>query len=347
MDADALLCRSITNVDQNLLTGTPVRFVGTATIGTDHLDIDWLEANQIHWANAAGCNADAVVQYVMSAICYWFTENTQNLELFPFKRLQDITVGIVGAGNVGSRLASLLEQVGINYLICDPPLQRGGDMREFCNIDEIIECDVITLHVPLNLAGDDKTYHLFEQTKLKSLGPNQLLVNASRGAVIDNKALIEYLDSAEAASVVLDVFEGEPEIDFSLLEKCLLTTPHIAGHTLEGKTRGSYMIYESFCEHFGLPKEKQLAQLLPPNNLLDTSYHSLSSIILSIYNIAEDHRQLALSEPDNIGQHFDRLRKEYVASFEIPRRDYSGWDSKWGSMQNDTFWQNFSKTIQE
>lgn len=344
--ADVLLCRSITAVDEKLLTGTPVKFVGTATIGTDHLDIDWLSANEIGWANAAGCNADAVVQYVMSAISYWIKVNTETSRSFSFQRLKDITVGIVGAGNVGTRLASLLDQIGINYLLCDPPLQRTADERKFSSIQEIINCDVITLHVPLNLEGEDKTHHLFDRSQLKALGASQLLVNASRGAVIDNQALLDYLQSPMAANVVLDVFENEPKINFSLVQKCLLATPHIAGHTLEGKTRGSYMIYESFCEHFDLPKEKELAQLLPLSNQLEAGFNSLHSMFLSIYDIAEDHRKLTQSTQQNIDKQFDNLRKDYVSSFKVARRDYAGWESKWGNMQDESFWRELDRFIE-
>ena len=345
IDADALLCRSITTVDEKLLAGTQVQFVGTATIGTDHLDVDWLNANEIHWANAAGCNADAVVQYVMSAICYWFKVKTETVSSFSLERLKDLTVGIIGAGNVGTRLATLLEQVGIKYLLCDPRLQRSGDKRKFSSIDEIINCDVITLHVPLNLDGEDKTYHLFDSLQLESLGSSQLLVNASRGAVIDNDALLEYLELPTAASVVLDVFEDEPKINFSLIQKCLLATPHIAGHTLEGKTRGSYMIYESFCEHFKLPKEKKLAQLLPLSNQLEMSANSLAGMFLSVYDIVEDHRKLAQSTRESIEKHFDNLRKNYVSSFKVPRRDYAGWDSKWGNMKDKNFWEKVNSSF--
>ena len=345
IDADALLCRSITPVNEKLLAETQIKFVGTATIGTDHLDIEWLNANKIRWANAAGCNADAVVQYVMSAICYWFKVKTETDNSFSLKLLRDLTVGIIGAGNVGTRLASLLEQVGIKYLLCDPPLKRFGDKRKFSCIDEIINCDVVTLHVPLNLDGEDKTYHLFDRLQLESLGSSQLLVNASRGAVIDNHALLEYLESPAAASVVLDVFEDEPKVNFSLIQKCLLATPHIAGHTLEGKTRGSYMIYESFCKHFRLSKEKELTQLLPLSNQLEINFNSLAGMFLSIYDIAEDHLKLAQSTRENIDKHFDNLRKNYVSSFEVPRRDYASWDSKWGSMQDKKFWEKVNTSF--
>ncbi|MCW8877613.1 MAG: 4-phosphoerythronate dehydrogenase [Kangiellaceae bacterium] len=345
IDADALLCRSITPVTKELLQGTQVKFVGTATIGTDHLDINWLNSKQIRWANAAGCNADAVVQYVMSAISYWFNVKTETDYSFSLKRLEHITVGIIGAGNVGTRLATLLDQIGIKYLLCDPPLQRSGDKREFNSIKEILNCDVVTLHVPLNLDGEDKTYHLFDRFQLESLSSSQLLVNASRGAIIDNDALLDYLASPTAAKVVLDVFEGEPTINFSLVQKCLLATPHIAGHTLEGKTRGSYMIYTSFCEYFKLPKEKELAQLLPSDNQLEMSFSSLEGMFLSIYDIVRDHRKLTQSTQDNIAEHFDNLRKNYVSSFKVPRRDYVGWDSKWGNMQDKRFWEKLTRFL--
>ena len=322
IDADALICRSITRVNELLLGDSKVSFVGTATIGTDHLDIDWLESHNIRWASAPGCNAAAVAQYVMSAIAYWLRKNK--------KVLSDITVGIVGAGNVGSALARCLQQLGVKFCLCDPPLARQGEPRAMVSMSQILACDVISLHVPLNRQGQDRTFHLFDTEVLQRLSPGQLLINASRGAVVDNTALLNYLSSRSPASVVLDVFEGEPQIDMTLASRCLLATPHIAGHTLEGKSRGSFQIYQALCQHFKIPQSKTFDELLPQNNRLKASANPLDTL-LQIYPIKNDsnrllHKCRSQQDVQTVATHFDELRKDYLVESEsIVRRDYSGW----------------------
>lgn len=329
-DADALLCRSITLVNQDLLKETGVKFVGTATIGTDHLDIEWLNDNQIAWSNAPGCNAAAVAQYVISAVCYWLKNDKK-------KNLADICVGIVGAGNVGSELARCLEILSVRYLLCDPPLQRQGDPREFVDFSQILHCDVITLHVPITYHGVDSTFHLVDQSILNQLSEQQLLINAARGDIVDNQALNDYFINTEKlaqVSIVLDVFENEPAINYSLAQQCLLATPHIAGHTLEGKSRGSYMVYQAFCEFFNLTATIKQAQLFPAENLVNTQkfdndVFDEGDFLLDIYDIENDTKRLMSVEAPQIAEHFDQLRKNYVSSESgRPRRDYSGWRSE-------------------
>ncbi|WP_444998589.1 4-phosphoerythronate dehydrogenase [Aliikangiella sp. IMCC44359] len=326
--ADALLCRSITPINEKLLAESNVQFVGTATIGVDHLDRRWLAKNNISWSNAAGCNASAVAQYVISALCYWTKK---------YRRVwQDLKVGIVGAGNVGTELARCLTILGIDYLLCDPLLQKQGDKRQFASMADMMNCDVITFHVPITYSGEHSTYHLVNEPFLSKLNTEQLVINAARGEVIDNSALCDYLNSSKHADFVLDTFEGEPSIDYSLLKKCLLATPHIAGHTLEGKSRGTVMIFEAFCKHFEIMHEvdnAMIQSIYPPKNLLvdKNKKQQLIDYLLSIYDIEKDHQKL-LSAIKNtkvkshIGDTFDRLRKNYIAGFgDQPRRDYSGW----------------------
>jgi len=318
--ADAVLCRSITQIDQTLLQNSKVQFVGTATIGIDHLDTAWLNDNNITWSSAAGCNAAAVAQYVISAICYWL----KNAE--PQKELQDIKVGIIGAGNVGSELARCLDILGIEYLLSDPPLQKNGDKRKLVSIDKLLTCDVITLHVPISRHGKDSTFHMIDEIFLKKLSTSQVLINAARGEVVDNLALVNYLKSESAAAVVLDVFENEPNINFELAKLCLLSTPHIAGHTLEGKLRGSYLIYQAFCRHFELPIQIEQDALFPKQNTLQASEQTEIEVLLSMYDINKDVQKLLSFSGDGLGLHFDQLRKNYVAGFgDFARRDYSGW----------------------
>jgi erythronate-4-phosphate dehydrogenase len=318
LEADALLCRSITKVDRRLLENSPVKFVGTATIGIDHLDVNWLEQQVIQWANAAGCNAAAVAQYVLSAVAYWCERYN--------RQLTELTIGIVGAGNVGSALANFLTNLGINYRLCDPPLVKVGDTRRFYSFNQVLECDVISLHVPLTDHGEHKTKYLFSKKELNQLTSRQLLINASRGAVINNDDLIEYLDSGDASKVILDVFENEPNVSSHLVKKCLLATPHIAGHTLEGKLRGSWMIYQAFCNCFSLPTEVNENNLYPNKNRLAEWQGSIEQNLLRVYDIEQDSNQLKNLHASELESGFDGLRKNahQLANGGI-RRDYSGW----------------------
>lgn len=320
-NADALLCRSITRVDQELLQNTKVKFVGTATIGTDHLDIKWLESQQIDWANAAGCNAAAVAQYVLSGMAFW--SQTTNRDIRKLK------VGIVGAGNVGTELVRCLELLEMKYLLCDPPLKSIGDKRALVSFEEILKCDVISLHVPITYQGIYPTRHLIDHARLSQINKNKLLINASRGAVIDNKALVDYFSDSdsksETAEIILDVFEKEPDVPQELMENCLLTTPHIAGHTLEGKLRGSWMIFEAFCQSFNLQHNRKESDLYPQLNQIDLIGEQLAENLLALYDIRLDSDAFR-TEGDPVATRFDRLRKNAAQLADgTTRRDYSGW----------------------
>ncbi|MGX5174627.1 4-phosphoerythronate dehydrogenase [Aliikangiella sp. IMCC44653] len=318
--ADALLCRSVTQVNATLLNESPVKFVGSATIGIDHLDTQWLDNNKITWTNAAGCNAAAVAQYVISAISHWC--------LHKHKKITELKVAIVGAGNVGSLLAAYLNILCVDYVLCDPPLKKCGDKRRFVSFEEALNCDVVSLHVPLTHNGDCPTYHLLNANNLNRLKHNQLVINSARGGVIDNLALRSYLNQPQHADFALDVFENEPHIDGELVKRCWLATPHIAGHTLEGKLRGSFFIYQAFCQHFGISPTVLEETIYPPVQSLNVDLGlSVESVLLKIYDIAKDSealsKQVEISE--DFGQSFDKLRKHYLRSHNQTRRDYSGW----------------------
>ncbi len=321
INADALLVRSITRVDSSLLDNTSVQFVGSATIGTDHIDKGWLVANHIQWANAAGCNAAAVAQYVISGICYWALQKN--------KTLQNIRVGILGAGNVGTELARCLDILNIAYELCDPPLQIQGDQRKFVSLKDILKCDVVTIHVPLTHDVKYATHHMFDAKQLSQLNTNQLVINAARGSVINNGALSQYLSQKRHADFILDVFENEPDISNDLVDQCLLATPHIAGHTLEGKFNGTFMVYEAFCKHFNIQSKIKEAQLLPIKNQFSLlkKLVDIRELLLSFYNIHHDYLSLVSGMDKPIGEYFDTLRKNYPSTFgKVPRRDYSGWN---------------------
>lgn len=242
-DSEVLLVRSVTRVDRELLEGSRVRFVGTCTIGTDHLDLDYFEEVGIAWASAPGCNARGVVDYVLGSLLA--LAEGEGVEL------AGLRYGVVGAGEVGGRLVEVLRGLGWNVRVCDPPRQVR-ETGEFVGLDEILEeCDVISLHTPLILEGEHATFHLLDQARLERLRPGAWLINASRGAVVDNAALREQLAQRPDIQTVLDVWEGEPQVDVALAELCWIATPHIAGYSLDGKLRGTAQIYQAFCASRG------------------------------------------------------------------------------------------------
>lgn len=314
-DADLLLVRSVTTVDRALLADSRVRFVGTCTIGTDHLDLAYLDEAGIAWSSAPGCNARGVVDYVLGSVLAL----AEREGVDPATRVY----GVVGAGQVGSRLVLLLRGLGWQVLVCDPPRQltEGGD---FVELQRILEsCDVISLHTPLN-AG---TRHLFDASRLASLRPGSWLINASRGAVVDNLALKMLLPQRPDLKVVLDVWEGEPLVDVELAALCELATPHIAGYSLDGKLRGTAQIYQACCRALGLAEQIQLDDLLPPAWLgglaLDGSADPawvLAMLCRAVYDPRRDDADFRRSlSADEAGRRagFDLLRKHYPVRREI------------------------------
>lgn len=318
--ADALLVRSITRVDQALLADSPVGFVGTCTIGTDHLDLDHFARAGIHWSNAPGCNARGVVDWVLGALLALADGAGADLA----RR----TYGIVGAGQVGGRLAEVLRGLGWTVLVCDPPRQ-AREQGDFQALDELIaRCDVLCLHTPLIRAGEHRTLHLFDAARLARLRPGTWLLNACRGEVIDNAALRARLAGGAELAVALDVWEGEPGIDAELARLCQVATPHIAGHSLEGKWRGTAMIYQAFCAWAGLAPRLTLAELLPPQQLERLVFGqetpaatAFKRACRAVYDPRDDDAALraTLGLPALArAQAFDALRKGYPMRREIP-----------------------------
>lgn len=314
-DADLLLVRSVTQVNRALLEGSRVRFVGTCTIGTDHLDLDYFAEVGIVWSSAPGCNARGVVDYVLGSVLTL----AEREGVDPAARVY----GVVGAGQVGGRLVNLLRGLGWQVRVCDPPRQaaEGGD---FDSLEQIIdECDVISLHTPL----DASTRHLFDTTRLAALKPGTWLINASRGAVVDNAALRSLLPQRPDLKVVLDVWEGEPQADVELAALCQLATPHIAGYSLDGKLRGTAQIYQACCRALGVAEQVSLADLLPAPWLSELSIDgsadpawALASICRAVYDPRRDDadfRRSLVGDADTRRAGFDRLRKHYPMRREI------------------------------
>lgn len=309
-EADILLVRSVTSVDQALLAGTPVRFVGTATIGTDHVDLPWLAEQGIGFSSAPGSNADSVVEYVLSSLLHLAAERSLNL-------LEQV-VGIVGVGNVGGRLQRRLEAMGVRVLLCDPPrAQREGDPG-FVDLTTLLtQADIVSLHTPLVTSGPWPSYHLLNEETLDLLKPGAILLNTGRGAVIDNQALLRLKMRRPEMTLVLDVWEGEPLIDPRLAAQCAIATPHIAGYSLDGKIRGSWMLYRALCEFLGQTPVITLEQVLPAaavSELRLTPDADLLTPVRLVYDPFRDDRALraTLALPaEQRGAAFDRLRRTY------------------------------------
>ncbi|MGH8120583.1 MAG: 4-phosphoerythronate dehydrogenase, partial [Gammaproteobacteria bacterium] len=292
-DADVLLVRSVTRIDAELLSGSTVRFVASATSGIDHVDVDYLQRAGIVFTHAPGCNAEAVVEYVLSSLFV--------LALQLQFRLADKIVGIIGCGQVGTRLARALTALGVRYLLNDPPLSEIVGGNQYSDLEEVLQADIITLHVPLTDAGRYPTRHLVNEQFLGQLKPGAILINTSRGGVVDESALRQILRQNHCP-VVLDVWENEPDIDRELLAAVAIGTPHIAGYTIDARLRATEMIYHRLCEHLHLSgcwKPETVLVHFPETDVwIDAgvgTQDGLELAILSHYDVRSDAAALCQS----------------------------------------------------
>ena len=312
--ADALIIRSVTRVNAALLEGTAVRFVGTGTIGTDHLDTSWLERRGITWTSAPGCNSDAAAQYTLAMI--WLA--CERLERNP----SDQSVGIIGRGNVGSRLQQLLAVLGISCLANDPPLADSGTSG-LVSLDEALAQDIVCLHVPLSLHGPYPTLRMIGPGRLAQMQDSALLVNTARGDVLDGAALLSQLSSGRLHAA-LDVWPDEPHIDPALVQATTLATPHVAGYSIDGKLNGTRMVYRAFCAWLDEPPINPVDH---HSEVLEMELQAVKNPISSALKTAcfvsrQDSamRCLAGLAPNERAILFDRLRREYPS-----RRDFRAW----------------------
>lgn len=314
-NADALIVRSVSAVNSALLSGSSVRFVGTTTIGIDHLDTAWLDQAGIHWVSAPGCNADGAAQYSVAMTL-----------LACARRGIDVTacsIGIVGCGNVGRRARALFQSLHVRELLaCDPLLAAAGEPG-LCELDELSDCEVITLHVPLTRGGEYPTYHMIDINRLGQFRPGTLVVNTSRGNVADGSALLEWLDRDRGA-VALDVWPGEPAINGELLSNCTVATPHVAGYSLDGKLNGTSIVYLKFCDWLGV--EANAPDLLSGIGFETLPANASSAVvdaILAACPVERDDlamRRLLAVPTCQRASRFDELRAGYPQ-----RRDFAGW----------------------
>ena len=316
-EAHALIVRSVTKVDATLLTDTDVQFVGTATTGVEHIDREYLAARDIGFAAALGCNANAVAEYVLTALLV--TAHAKGWGL------SGKTLGIIGAGRIGSIVAAKAPALGLRTLLHDPPLARATGEQRYLSLAETLQADFITLHVPLTYDGPDPTFHLIGADELARMAPSSILINTARGEVVDNAALLDALTGATIGGAILDVWEREPVIDWDLLDRGTLGTPHVAGYSSDGKINGTVTVYHACCRFWGIepawvPPDTPAAPA--PGSLPHLQFDATGKdfqtlahdILTTLYDLSADHARmrdlLAVPEPLR-PQAFDRLRRDY------------------------------------
>ncbi len=313
-DADAIVTRTRTICNEKLLAGSSVKFIATATIGFDHIDTDYCEANGIRWTNAPGCNSKSVEQYIASTLMVL-------AEKYGWK-LNEKCIGVVGVGNVGSKVARIAEIFGMKVLLNDPPRERVEGSEKFVSLETIQQqADIITLHVPLNMKGEDATFHLADSEFFSKLKRKPLLINSCRGEVTETNAVKNALKNGDISAFVCDCWENEPDIDLELLALTEIATPHIAGYSKDGKATGTLMSVQAVSNFFGLGLDnwKPTGVEEPNNPVFELDGEGLSEqqiiakAILHTYDIRNDDKALR----NNVKQ-FEQLRGDYPTRREFP-----------------------------
>ena len=313
-DADAIVTRTRTICNEKLLAGSSVKFIATATIGYDHIDTDYCDAAGIKWTNAPGCNSKSVEQYIASTLMV--LAETKKL------KLKDLCIGIVGVGNVGSKVAKICEIFGMKVLLNDPPRERAEGSDKFVSLETIKnEADIISLHVPLNIKGEDATFHMGNESFFSALKKRPVLINSCRGEVIETDAVKKALKTKQLSSFVCDCWENEPDLDLELLEMTEIATPHIAGYSKDGKAKGTLMSVLAISDFFGLGLNnwQPSGVELPTNPIIEIDGEGMneqevfSKAILHTYDIRHDDKLLRLSP-----EHFEQQRGDYPTRREFP-----------------------------
>jgi erythronate-4-phosphate dehydrogenase len=313
-DAHAIVTRTRTICNEKLLAGSSVKFIATATIGYDHIDTDYCDVNGIKWTNAPGCNSKSVEQYIASALMVLAEKRDWNLN--------EKTIAVVGVGNVGSKVARICQLLGMRVLLNDPPRERAEGKEKFVSMETILhEADVITLHVPLNINGEDATFHLGNELFFSKLNKNPVLINSCRGEVVETNAVKKALKGSQISDFICDCWENEPEIDLELLSLTTIATPHIAGYSKDGKAQGTLMSVQAISKFFGLGLEdwqpKGIEAPNEPEFEIDanglTEQQLLAKAILHTYDIRADDK--AFRENTDL---FEQLRGDYPTRREFP-----------------------------
>jgi len=328
-DADAIITRTRTICNENLLKGSSVKFIATATIGYDHIDTEYCMKTGIKWTNAPGCNAESVNQYISSALFSWSMRKRTDLS--------GLTIGVVGVGQVGTRVAKTCEILGMKVLLNDPPRERIEVSEHFVSLETIQkEADIVTFHVPLNMDGPDATFHMVNEGFLQNLEKNPLLINSCRGEVFDTEATIDAIEANDISGVIIDCWENEPELDLELLNLAEFGTPHIAGYSKDGKANGTKMSVQAVSRFFNLGIDNWQPQKveLPENTIIDIDgnqrreYSILAEAVLSTYDIESDDE--ALREAPHL---FEKLRGDYPVRREFEAFEINAKNVELGTLE--------------
>lgn len=296
-DADALIIRTRTRCNRALLQGSSVRFIATATIGFDHIDTEYCREAGIAWSNAPGCNSASVAQYLMSSLLL--------LQLIRGKHLQGQTLGIIGVGNVGTKIIQVAQELGMRVLLNDLPRQDKEGNANFNSLQTLAEeCDILTFHVPLYKEGKYKTLHLADDAFFRLLKRRPVIINTSRGEVIETNALLNALENNLISDAIIDVWENEPDINLTLLNKAFLGTPHIAGYSADGKANATRMSLDALCRFFHLKANYRITPPEPENPVITAA--TPAEAYLQMYDPRRDSEALK-AHPEL----FETLRGDY------------------------------------
>lgn len=300
-NADALIVRTRTRCNRELLEGSRVKYIATATIGFDHLDVEYLKEKGITWKNCPGCNANSVGQYVHSSLI--LLDQAGKIDL------KHCTMGIVGAGHVGKAVGKAAESLGVQVLYNDPPLEESGTASEihFSTLEELQKkCNIISFHTPLVIRGKYPTFHLADRSFLSGLRKECILFNTSRGEVVDNEALLDMLKEEKIRDAVIDTWEHEPDINRELLQRVFIGTPHVAGYSADGKANATRMALEGLCRFFNLPFCYEISAPELPEAQRPLPHSSEREKALCLYNPQKDNILLK-----NHPEDFEELRGNY------------------------------------
>ena len=296
-DADALIIRTRTRCNQGLLEGSKVKFIATATIGFDHIDTEYCREAGITWTNVPGCNSASVAQYLHSSLILLQESKGINLS--------EATIGIIGVGNVGSKVAKVAQELGMRVLQNDLPREDKEGKQNFSSLQTLAkECNVLTFHVPLYKEGKYRTYHLADTAFFQSLKQKPVIINTSRGEVIETDALLNALETKLISDAIIDVWENEPAINLTLLKKVFLGTPHIAGYSADGKANATRMSLDALCRYFNIQADYQIIPPAPSQPQITAE--TLSDAYLQIYDPRQDSNALK-THPEL----FEKLRGDY------------------------------------
>ncbi len=314
--ADILLIRSVTRIDEKLLKGSRVRFVGSATSGIDHVDVDYLKQQSIYFSYCPGSNATSVAEYILSAL----------LAITPPEQpLQGMNAAIIGCGHVGSRVAKVLQAAGVKCLFNDPPLKEQTGDNRYRSLGEVLRADIVTLHTPLTFDGSWPTAGLICDQELQQMKPNVILINAARGGIIDENALLQRIEQQPQMKTVIDCWNDEPSINPDLLGKVTIGTPHIAGYSFDGKVKATRMLYDSLCNFLGVDQQWEEIGMETRYLVQDEEENEqdfLRRLVFSSYDIRIDDQKLKqLIDHPAVEREklFDRLRKDYRIRYEFER----------------------------